>query len=325
MLGGFFGLERGNEPEQLDHCHAVARSCPESIGSEKTMRICFTLIALTTASAMLTGCGQAGTPVRATAPTQTGTPARVAAPTQSGTLTQAAVPTPPLANVTCNELSFYLDPSLGSDTECKAVPESSSSDIPMDIFTYPAHTELIVNDYPLTHTQAITMIYIYPVDRFSELLPDVLPRRVADLQSFISGGALSSPALPFLPPMPLIQVFFSQETVLSFDGGQGVRYITQYNEIDNTINNKAIFYTFQGLTEDGMYWVTVTLPISNPILPDNNSFPPPPEGFTEETWSQNYDSYVREVKSALDVQAPGSFSPTINILDDLVRSINIRR
>jgi hypothetical protein len=195
----------------------------------------------------------------------------------------------------------------------------------MDIFTYPAHTEITIQDYPLTHTQFPPMIYIYPVDRFSELLPDVLPRRVSDLESFNSGDAMISPVLPFLPPMPLTQILFSQETVLSFNGGQGVRYITQYNEMDNTINNKAIFYTFQGISDDGMSWVTVTLPISHPILPANNSFPPPPEGYTEETWSQNYDSYVREVKDALDAQGPGSFSPTLNILDNLVSSISVTK
>jgi len=237
---------------------------------------------------------------------------------------QTPVPTQLPPNITCNELSFYLDPSLGSDYECEAVPESSSSVIPMDIFIYPAHTELTIYDYPLTQTQAITMIYIYPVERFSELLPDVLPPSVADLNSLITGDALSSRALPFLPPMPLIQVFFSHEAVISFNGGQGVRYITQYNEINNTINNKAIFYTFQGLTEDGMYWVAVTLPISNPILPSNNSFPPPPEGYTEETWAQNYDAYVDQVKNELEAQAPDSFFPTLTILDNLVRSISVR-
>jgi hypothetical protein len=43
---------------------------------------------------------------------------------------QPTIPTKPLPNVTCNELSFYLDPALGTGYECKNVPESSSSDIP---------------------------------------------------------------------------------------------------------------------------------------------------------------------------------------------------
>lgn len=241
-----------------------------------------------------------------------------------GTFAQSATPTLPLANVTCNELSFYLDPSLDSNYECESVPESSSSDIPMDIFIYPAHTELTIQGYPLTHTQSPPMIYLYPVNRFSELLPDVVPRRISDLESFISSGTWSSQALPFLPPIPLIQTFFSHEAVISFNGGQGVRFITQYNDFDNVISNRTIFYTFQGLTDDGVYWLAVTLPISNPILPADDYFPWPPEGYTEESWSQNYDSYVSQVKDALEAQAPDSFFPTINNLDSLVKGITVK-
>lgn len=239
--------------------------------------------------------------------------------------TRISLPTRPLANVTCNELSLYLDPSLGSDYECETVPESRDSDIPMDIFTYPAHTELSLRNYPLSHTQAPPMILVYPVDRFRELLPNVVPRHVSDLERFISDGALSGRALPFLPPQPLAQAFFSQVAVLSFNGGHGVRYITQYNEYDNVITNRTVFYTFQGLTADGGFWVTVILPISNPILLATDYIPWPPEGYTAESWDENYDAYIEGVKKALDAQAPGSFSPTIDILDDLAQSLRVNR
>lgn len=268
---------------------------------------------------VLAGCA-------APAATPSVSPVEPATPTNlPDTPTQSAVPTLPLANITCNELSFYLDPALGTGYECETVPESSSSDIPMDVFIYPAHTELTIQNYPLTRTQFPPQVYIYPVNRFSELLPDVLPRRVSDLESFISGGTWSSRELPFLPPLPMIQTFFSHETVMSFNSGQGVRFIADYNESSHPISNRTIFYTFQGLTDDGMYWVAVTLPISSPILPDDVDFPPPPEGYTDESWFQNYDSYVRDVKEALEVQAPGSFFPTINVLDSLVESMTVRQ
>ena len=263
------------------------------------MRTFFLLIALFAATVMIFGCSPFETP-------------------------NPPTPTLPLANVICNELSFYLDPALGNDYECETVPESSSSDIPMDIFIYPSHTELTIENYPLTRTQFPPQVIIYPVKRFSELLPDVLPHRVSDLERLISSGAWSSQELPFLPPLPMAQTFFSHKTVLSFNGGQGVRFITDYNEASHPISNRTIFYTFQGLTEDGMHWVTVTLPISNPILPDEVDFPPPPEGYTNESWFQNYSSYVSEVKDTLELQAPGSFSPTISILDSFVESITVR-
>ncbi len=40
--------------------------------------------------------------------------------------------TPPGITVTCNELSFTLDPALGDAGECVSVPESSSSDQPSE-------------------------------------------------------------------------------------------------------------------------------------------------------------------------------------------------
>lgn len=237
--------------------------------------------------------------------------------------TPATLAQPP-ANVTCNELSFYLDPDLGSGYECETVPESNSSDIPMDVFIYPAHTELTIQNYPLTDTQFPPQVLIYPVNRYSELLPVVLPGRVSDLEKLISSGASSSQELPFLPPLPMVQTFTSHESVLSFNGGQGARFITDYNEADHPLSNRTIFYTFQGLTDDGVYWVAVTLPISSSILPADADFRTLPEGYTIETWNQTYGSYVSDVKDALQSQAPGSFTPTISSLDRLVESITVR-
>jgi len=257
------------------------------------------LIAIFTATVMMSGCHPPDTP------------------------TPLTVPTLPAANVTCNELSFYLDPALGDGGVCETVPESSSSDIPMDIFIYPAHTELTIQNYPLTHTQFPPQVWIYPVSRFSELLPDVLPPRVSDLERLISNGTWSSGVLPFLPPIPQVQAFFLHETVLSFNGGGGVRFITEYSEGPTPITNKNIIYTFQGLTGDGRYWVAVTLPISSPILPAE--YDTMPEGYTEESLILNYNSYVSEVKEALEAQLPDLFSPTLDSLDSLVKSITIRQ
>jgi hypothetical protein len=139
---------------------------------------------------------------------------------------------------------------------------------------------------------------------------------------FISSSTWSSGELPFLPAIPQMQTFYSHETGMSFNGGRGVRFITEYSEVTNPINNKSTIYTFQGLTDDGMYWVAVTLPISSPILPTDYDILP--EGYTEESLIQNYDSYVSDVKEALEAQALGLFYPPINVLDSLVESITVR-
>jgi hypothetical protein len=261
------------------------------------MRTFLLVIALFVEVVIMSGCSPADTP------------------------TQLTVPNLPLANITCNELSFYLDPALGSGYECETMPESSSSDIPMDIFIYPAHTELTIRDYPLTQTQFPPRVWIYPVSRFSELLPDILPPRVSDLKKLFSNEGWSGGELPFLPVIPEIQTFFIHESVISFNGGQGVRFITEYSEGPTTISNMNIIYTFKGLTDDGMYWMAVTLPISSPILPAEYDMLP--EGYTQESLILNYSSYMRDVKDALEAQAPGSFFPTIDRLDNLIKRITV--
>lgn len=265
---------------------------------KKTLLVLFRRIALLAAAVTLTGCGSAGAP----------TP---------------AAPTLPAANVTCNELSFYLDPALGSGGACVTVPENATSDIPMYyVFIYPGHTELTIENYPLTGTQFPPQIWIYPVDRFSELLPEQIPPRVSSLQNLIANGAGDSAVLPFLPVIPQTQSFHIFESGLSFNGGQGVRFITEYSESPTPISSKCILYTFQGLTADGRYWVAVTLPISNASLPATNNTLP--EGYTDESLIQGYDAYVGEVKATLEAQTLDSFFPAIESLDTLVRSISIK-
>lgn len=258
----------------------------------------FHKIVLLAAAVVLTGCGPSSVPTQ-------------------------AIPTLPQANVTCNELSFYLDPALGSGSKCTEVPENAASDIPMYyVFIYPDHTELTIENYPLTGTQFPAQIWIYPVERFSELLPEHIPPRVSSLQSLIANGSGGIAVLPFLPVIPQTQSFHIFEARLSFNGGQGVRFITEYSESSTAINSKSILYTYQGLTADERYWVAVTLPISNPVLPaDNNILP---EGYTDESLVSGYDDYVSKVKTTLESQPLGSFFPPIASLDNLVRSISVK-
>jgi len=245
---------------------------------------------------------------------------RTPANTATYTITFTDIPTQPPVNVTCNALTFTLDPTLGDGYECETVPEST--DMPYYPLIYPAHTELTIQNYPLTDTQFPPQVLIYPVSRFNELLPDILPPRVSDLKKLISSGTWDSGELPFLPAIIERQTFYCHVTNMSFNGGRGFRFITAYSELVNPIGNRSIIYTFQGLTDDGLYWVAITLPISSPILPAD--YDTLPEGYTRESLIQNYGSYASNVKDALEAQAPDSFFPTVNSLDNLVKSITVR-
>ena len=61
-------------------------------------------------------------------------------------------------------------------------------------------------------------------------------------------------------------MFLSKPEYLKFENGSGVRYLTMYGQGFAPINNHDLFYSFQGLTADGRYWVSVIMPVNHPSL-----------------------------------------------------------
>lgn len=223
----------------------------------------------------------------------------------------------PATNVACGELSLYLDPALASSYDCEMVPESS-----LEFDVYPAHTVLTLQGYPLTGKFFLPQVSIYGIQRYTELLPDHIPSRVTTLQNLIAGAAPDDAALPFLPVFNAAQVFHAQYLGLPFASGDGIRFLTQYAQYFAPVNNQELFYTYQGLTDDGLYWVSAILPVNHPMLPADALNPP--GGQSWEEFSNNYETYIGDMVSQLNVQAFDSFTPSLAALDALVSSITIQ-
>jgi len=253
----------------------------------------------------------------------TGTPTAAPQPTAQPTGELTATPpgptgTPTLeTNTACNELSIYLDQALASGSTCETIAES-----PEGFETYPQYTKLTLKGYPLTGTFFMPSISVVPVDRYTELLPDSIPGQVATLQGLIGGGTPNDKGLPFLPPLNAAQMFHAQYQILSFGSGSGIRYLTLLAQYYAPINNNELFYTYQGLTSNGKYWVSAILPVSNPILPDNADNPP--GGQTWDQFTNNYSTYIADLTAQLNSQAPGNYTPDLGQLDALISSISIQ-
>jgi hypothetical protein len=220
-------------------------------------------------------------------------------------------------NVTCNELALFLDPVLASGYDCKTIPEVSGEGFDVN----PQYTELTLQGYPLSDRFFTPRIDVFPVQRFSELAPDAVNADVAALQALIGGGAVGN-SLPLLPIFNAAQEFHAQYKVLAFANGSGIRYLVQYAQYSAPINNHDMFYSFQGLTGDGKYWISAILPISNSILPANGDNPP--NGQTFEQFGNNFPTYIVDITNQLNSQTAGSFIPSLNVLDSLVASIQIQ-
>jgi hypothetical protein len=249
-------------------------------------------------------------------------------PTGEPPVTEPPVTEPPateppvMTNVTCNELSLYLDPALASGYDCQTIPES-----PYEMEMYPAHTELTLQGYPLADKFFDPHISVYPVAAYTSLMPDLIPGRVTELQYYTGLGSISTyeydvtVALPFLPQFNAAQAFYAQAVVLPFVSGSGIRFLAEYAQYYVPVNNHDLFYTYQALTNDGQYWVSVILPVNLGILPANADNPP--GGVTWEEFSNNYGTYINDMVSQLNSQAPEAYLPTLGMLDALAASITI--
>jgi len=226
------------------------------------------------------------------------------------------------ANVTCGALSFYLDPALASSFTCETVPAD-----PGPVAPHPEYTRVTLQGYPVASQNWTPQVSVLSVADYSALEPDQIPTYLADLQSLTGGGpsplfdASTGSSLPFLPEQGAAEVFFARYGMVPFVSGTGVRFLTELAQDAEPIANNVTIYTFQGLTDDGQYWVSAILPIANPILPATGDNPP--GGATWDEFWAGYEAYLTDTVGQLDAAGQGSFTPTISALDELVLSISV--
>jgi len=109
---------------------------------------------------------------------------------------------------------------------------------------------------------------------------------------------------------------------LKFTNGSGVRYLTQYGQSFAPINNQSMFYTFQGITNDDMYYGSAIFPLSHPDLPADGSQVPSGD---YQTFADNFPKYILETETTLSNANASSFTPNLARLDALIQSLEIMK
>lgn len=187
-----------------------------------------------------------------------------------------------------------------------------------DAQVLPGYVDAHFGSYPTGDQQRTAHIYVFPVAQFEENNETAAAEIEALRQLLDERPDTPDGPLPYLPlsTTEQQQAVQAQVEYLDFEGGSGVRYITQYtNEGEITpINSDQLVYTFQGLTADGMYYVAAVFPVGQSELPAADV--PAPGTFTED-----YAGYLEQTTSQLNEADPASFDPDLNMLDALIRSI----
>jgi hypothetical protein len=235
------------------------------------------------------------------------------------TITPADTPEPtPAPDFQYEYLSFNYHPSLASNVWGEVIPiedpgeESFPVHAPEHILAH--FDNFIIGDH--FHTPEVR---VYPIEPYREM-SDVADSNIEYLNELLSTLSTTENYYPYLPFIPAGQIYIAKVAYLDFEGGRGVRYLSQFGQAVWPANNRDLFYTFQGISNNG-YYISVTLPLRHSELSNNgdeygSDWEP---YYNEEAWA----AYEAETEETLNGYPDVSYSPSIVLYDDIVRSIRI--
>jgi hypothetical protein len=239
---------------------------------------------------------------------------------------EAPTSAPPLSgiSISASGTSFVIPQGVAGGANFKSNPESpASQDMPY-WEVYPAYIEFDLSGYALQDTFHNPRIIIYPANEYAKM-NESAAASVTGLQTLLANSSAPLPKnLPFLPTFNAAQVFHSNEQFLKFQNGMGIRFLTQYAQAPYPANNKDLFYTFQGITGDGAYYVAALLPVSITFLPaDGNPDTPLPADGVPFDWNkfENTQAHFDLIVQKLNAADPNAFTPSLTVLDALIQSV----
>jgi len=260
-------------------------------------------------------------------------PTQIPASATSISATEAPTSQPPSVDgvtVTYGPLGFVLSSGIASGFVGDQFSRVEGDNVASWEET-PGHTQITLDGYLLQGKFHQPQIFIYPATEYAVLNPAAF-ESIHRLDNILYGpGApdLSQP-LPAVPFFNAAQVFASNVQAISFQGGGGVRFLTEYAQYPAPVNNNDLFYHFQGLSRDGAYYIIAIsiFPITVPVLAETSEpgavLPPGGIAYPDSTDpNADMEGYYASITNLLNATSPDAFTPTLSQLDALIQSMLI--
>lgn len=217
-----------------------------------------------------------------------------------------------------NRISFTYSTQIAQDAVWQWVPESKDVQTPTG--PVPEYTAIHFQDYSDSAgwTDTGQFINVYPVMTFPTDSNQPFAQGLQNLRAVLAARPnIPAGNLPMLPVVTASQILRAQVQYLDFPGGSGIRYVTAAGLDVSPLSDSVLFYTFQGLTSDGKYYVSAFFPITHPSLPADSSN-------AEAVIGPDFVAYRDATVNALNSAAESSFSPEIRIFDLMMQSLKVK-
>ncbi len=177
-----------------------------------------------------------------------------------------------VASAALPRVTFDARP-LGLPATTRALPaERRGEDSP--VFFPPAHVRAT---FGVQDGQALRELNVYPVAGLLAQYPgrrEGVRTEVDGLRALLKARPAPREVrgdLPFLPLPFAGQVLHGAVKYVDFQGGRGVRYLVAFSQEVAPLTRAQVFYTFQGLTNDGRQYVSFQYDLPLRELPQDDA------------------------------------------------------
>lgn len=233
-------------------------------------------------------------------------------PSPTWTIHPTVTASPPETNFDYAGVSFYFNDLLAENIVAGVNP--GRYDEQAVFWSSPEHREFIFNNWVLSDAFHDPAIRIYPVADFIAINENVSIALTA-LDAALKAQPLNEEALRVADLFNAGQLYFSNPLALRFQNGYGARWLSLYGQAYSPVGKPNLFYTFQGFTDDGLYYVSIILPVNHPSLPAYDQVT------LDDAFAENFENYVAGIRVQLEAESDNSFLPSLVLLDQLVASL----
>lgn len=236
-------------------------------------------------------------------------------------------PASPVTTITFDGVSVNFDPAfaLGVNLTRYAgdpadLQQPGGAEPPYTQFIYydnlpvPEHAydaKVAVRVYDIISTQA------YPETNAQVASLSTLLSTRVDLNAYQTVTDIASDnALPFLPVAPAAQIIRARAEYIELPNMSGIHYITAYRQDASPFLSNDFTYTFQGITDDGTRYISVTAPLNVATFPADF-----PADFDNDAFVAGMTEYLNQSIAQINTGADSDFTPTLSELGALVNSL----
>lgn len=176
-------------------------------------------------------------------------------------------------NVNFQNVGFSYDLCAFGNVKSEEIPEYRMPEpVWKPDFVAPKHVEFT---FDLEHEGWGATIGIYPIKDFPKMYavaPELVratKKEILDLEKvLLDKNFRSNGEIPYIPFIDASQEFQTNVKLSPFNNGRGIFFVTYLSTEFALISNDHLRYIFEGLTNDGKYYVLAEIPLSVKFLPD---------------------------------------------------------